>query len=496
VAARTLNGTIIRRGELFSLWRNLGRTTRGRGFVAGRALREGCVIPNTGGGLCQLSNALYDVTLRSGCEIVERHAHTRALPGSTTAPGRDATIFWNYVDFRFRPPVDCQLRVALSRGELTVAVDGLDGTALAPPVQAILAPCETRLEVAESCESCGVTQCFRNPAATSLARRGITAFLLDKFEPEFDRWITANQDARDILFVPLKSDRRPVYAWTRNQFADVHQALFTTLRRSWRSRSLAAQGAERQRALLDFDAALAFDFSKRIPHLADHLVISQNLLPHLWRNGDLGGRTFDVLMTRMPMAELEKILDAAAKKFPQSRTLADFRAPAKIREAEDEALAAARYWITPHSAIARMAGDRARKLDWCQASVPAARPRGQAVIFPASTLARKGCYEIRELARRCRLRLKLIGPIIEAPDFWRGIDAQPAAADWLAQAGVVVLPAWVEHWPRRLLQASAAGVPVVASTSCGLEGVANVTEVAPGDPDALFAAVERALLHS
>jgi hypothetical protein len=114
--------------------------------------------------------------------------------------------------------------------------------------------------------------------------------------------------------------------------------------------------------LFDFDRALALDFSSKIPHTADHLVVSQNLLPHLWRNGDLGGHTFDVLMTRLPIAELEKTLDVAATRFPKSRTPADFRAPAEIRDAESEALAAARSWVTPHSLIAQLAGHRAVKL--------------------------------------------------------------------------------------------------------------------------------------
>ena len=28
--------------------------------------------------------------------------------------GRDATVFWNYVDLRFRPPADLQLAVRLT----------------------------------------------------------------------------------------------------------------------------------------------------------------------------------------------------------------------------------------------------------------------------------------------------------------------------------------------------------------------------------------------
>ena len=40
--------------------------------------------------------------LDAGAVIVERHAHTRVVPGSAAERGQDATVFWNYVDLRCR----------------------------------------------------------------------------------------------------------------------------------------------------------------------------------------------------------------------------------------------------------------------------------------------------------------------------------------------------------------------------------------------------------
>lgn len=94
VAIRQLNGVEIPAGRVFSFWKQIKRTTHRRGYVAGRELREGCLIPNIGGGLCQLSNALYDAALRAGFEIVERHSHSQVIPGSLAEVGRDATVFW------------------------------------------------------------------------------------------------------------------------------------------------------------------------------------------------------------------------------------------------------------------------------------------------------------------------------------------------------------------------------------------------------------------
>ncbi len=94
VAVSRIDGVEVPAGEVFSFWRHVGRATRRRGFVAGRELREGCIIPAVGGGLCQLSNALYDAALQAGHEIVERHAHSKVVPGSRAAAGRDATVFF------------------------------------------------------------------------------------------------------------------------------------------------------------------------------------------------------------------------------------------------------------------------------------------------------------------------------------------------------------------------------------------------------------------
>jgi hypothetical protein len=194
-------------------------------------------------------------------------------------------------------------------------------------------------------------------------------------------------------------------------------------------------------------------------------------------------------MTRLPLREMEATLDKAAKLYPESPTLADFRAPAELTEAEREALCAARQWITPHRAIAALAGERALLLDW---QLPPSRriTPGNTIVFPASTLGRKGAYELRAAARETGLPVRLCGPAIESAEFWNGVAISRACGDWLEGASVVVLPAWVEHQPRRLLEALAAGVPVIASAACGLSPLPGLTIVPCGDVAALVSAIE------
>ncbi len=96
---------------------------RARGYVTGRELRQGCLIPTIAGGLCQLSNSLYQAALRAGCDIVERHGHTAPVPNSPFLPGEDATVYWNYVDLRFRPRRTVRLSVRLSADQLIVRLE-------------------------------------------------------------------------------------------------------------------------------------------------------------------------------------------------------------------------------------------------------------------------------------------------------------------------------------------------------------------------------------
>jgi hypothetical protein len=120
IAARRLDGIQVSTGQRFSFWKQVGWPGRMRGYVRGRELRQGCLIPTSGGGLCQLSNALYDCALKAACTIEERHAHTQIVPGSMADINRDATIFWNYVDLRFRANRDLALHVDLTADELIV----------------------------------------------------------------------------------------------------------------------------------------------------------------------------------------------------------------------------------------------------------------------------------------------------------------------------------------------------------------------------------------
>lgn len=494
IAVSKLNGLKIPAGEVFSFWKHVGRASRSRGFVPGREIREGCIIPNVGGGLCQISNALYDSALQANFEIVERHAHTQVIAGSLAESGRDATVFWNYVDLRFRPHRDAYVTARLDSEDLIVEFRGekIDVKTLYQINRTV------NISNANSCATCGVDDCHRVMKPQPGKIFGKTAFLVDEYSPEFDKYILSTRTADDVLCVPLDGKRfkKGNYAWSMDGFAKTNQSLLVTAVRSYRSRKLATQGAARQNELLRMYEKLADNYASKLSFDVLHVTVHQNLLPYLWRSGHLGGRTFDVLMNALPMTEIQKRLDHAAKLHPESKTLGDFRADENLLQAESDALKNARKIITAHSAIASLFPDQAELLEWSAQAKCDLKPKDDAkptIVFPASTVGRKGCYELREALKGLDVKLLTLGPNIEDTNFWEGMDVARGSDGWLSNADLVVLPAFVEHKPRRLLQAAASGVPVIASDACGLANVKGVMNIAAGDPTSLRTAIKAAL---
>jgi hypothetical protein len=125
VAAAAIDGIVLEPGEIFSFWRAVGRAMRSRGYVVGRELRRGCMIPTVGGGLCQLTVALSRSANSAGMEIVERHRHSARPEGLAIDEASDATVFWNYLDFRFRSPRRIRIGASLTATELIVRLDAL-----------------------------------------------------------------------------------------------------------------------------------------------------------------------------------------------------------------------------------------------------------------------------------------------------------------------------------------------------------------------------------
>jgi glycosyltransferase involved in cell wall biosynthesis len=484
VAAKKLDGLLIPGNTTFSLWQAIGKPTRKRGFVPGRQIQEGCVIPSTGGGLCQLSNALYLCATNAGLEIIERHAHTMIFPGSAAEMGKDATIAWNHIDLRFRAKSDILLRVCLTSTDLRV--DFMANEATSHSFVPVLTDIPKRRKVANSCETCGDVRCFRHLALVAAETQ--TAWLLDSVTPELKQFVRLRAKPEDWVLTPIGPPFPVPYRFHWNIAGP--KAKHATIISVWRALKLrrhAMNGPVRRQILLDFDQKLAEQYQKSLDPRVKHIMVDISLLAPLWKSGALGGRTFSVLITRWPLNEIHRLFDEASQQFPTRKLLSDFRAPADLVNAETTALGHATEIVTAHPEIVRLFPGRCFEMEW---DVRAGEHKtGNEVIFIGPTMARKGCYEVRSAARELGLHLKVGGSSFENEDFWEDIDTGPLATDWISTAGLILAPSLMEDRPQALLKAYSMGIPIITTKETGIPPADHVTFVPFGDSEAIKLAI-------
>lgn len=120
LASQRLDGVVIGPGETFSFWRLVGLPSRFKGYKEGLVLSRGALGRGIGGGLCQLSNLLYWMTLHTPLRVVERWRHSydvfpdveRTLPF-----GSGATVAYNYIDLQIENPTAQSFQLKLWQDE-------------------------------------------------------------------------------------------------------------------------------------------------------------------------------------------------------------------------------------------------------------------------------------------------------------------------------------------------------------------------------------------
>lgn len=109
-AVGKLNGRQLEPGQDFSYNRLLGPRDAQFGWELGTEVHGDKLVPGYGGGICQVVTTLYNAVLLAGLEVTERHRHN--LAADYIPPGRDATVFWNHLDFRFRNNLGMPIRIS------------------------------------------------------------------------------------------------------------------------------------------------------------------------------------------------------------------------------------------------------------------------------------------------------------------------------------------------------------------------------------------------
>ena len=163
------------------------------------------------------------------------------VPGSQAEQDLDATVFWNYVDLRFRNHLPWRVETELTATELVVRIRAMSGSLPQelPAPSPLPAP---RALPSGDCLTCGMTGCFRHPSAVkeNAPALGHSAFLLDARWPEFDRWCAEHSRPGDRWFTPMDGSKwhKPNYQWSAPVGIALRHATLAALRRSWSQRRL------------------------------------------------------------------------------------------------------------------------------------------------------------------------------------------------------------------------------------------------------------------
>ena len=124
--ARAFDGKLIAPGAVFSFNGTAGQRTAAKGYQEAPAIVNGKLVPQLGGGVCQVGTTFFNTVFFSGLPIVERHNHSFYISHYPT--GRDATVSWGGPDFKFKNDTKnwILIRTATTASTLTIALYGTD----------------------------------------------------------------------------------------------------------------------------------------------------------------------------------------------------------------------------------------------------------------------------------------------------------------------------------------------------------------------------------
>lgn len=128
LASEAIDGVVLKPGEEFSFNLATGNRTSDKGYQPAGAYRNGVLIEEPGGGVCQVSTTLYHAIINSGYKTTERNFHSFA-PGYIDK-GQDAMVsFDGYAgpDLKFvnTQNTSIGLRASFDGKQLKLSIVGL-----------------------------------------------------------------------------------------------------------------------------------------------------------------------------------------------------------------------------------------------------------------------------------------------------------------------------------------------------------------------------------
>ncbi len=116
LALGRLDGLVLGPGQRFSFWWQVRKATARRGYLDGVVLSHGQVGAGVGGGLCQLTNLIYWMSLHTPLTVAERWRHSYDVfpdVGRTQPFGSGATCAWPMLDLQLVNSTSTTFRLGL-----------------------------------------------------------------------------------------------------------------------------------------------------------------------------------------------------------------------------------------------------------------------------------------------------------------------------------------------------------------------------------------------
>jgi len=122
--AASLDGKLVAPGETFAFNAAVGERTAAKGYQEAPAIVNGKLVPQLGGGICQVGTTFFNTVFFSGLPVKERTNHSFYI--SHYPKGRDCTVSWGGPDFKWTNDTSAWvlIKTSASSSSLTISLYG------------------------------------------------------------------------------------------------------------------------------------------------------------------------------------------------------------------------------------------------------------------------------------------------------------------------------------------------------------------------------------
>lgn len=121
LSARAIHNVIVGSGDYFSFNTIVGPRDEANGYQPAPEIINKKVVMGIGGGICQTSSTLFNAVDQIPVKYVERHHHS--LDVGYVPKGRDATVSYDTLDFRFQNSNDVPFLIKASYGANSLTIE-------------------------------------------------------------------------------------------------------------------------------------------------------------------------------------------------------------------------------------------------------------------------------------------------------------------------------------------------------------------------------------